>query len=181
MARNKEKKRNYKEIFRNFLAKLSDEEIAILLKELQKRKKNTPELIEINKKYSETGTIYSLLREAKKYIGTRHKMGGSHPRKGFDCSGFTQYVFRKSGFVLPRSSKQQSKIGRKLNIEKARWGDLLFFSQDGKNISHVGLVTNKKSEPLSMIHASSSKGVTLTNVEQSKYWKKRLLFARRIV
>lgn len=85
-------------------------------------------------------------------------MGGISPETGFDCSGFTQYVFKKAGVSIPRSSRAQAKAGEKINLADAQTGDLVFFSQNKERISHVGIVLSPKGAPLSMIHASSSKG-----------------------
>ncbi len=120
-----------------------------------------------------------ILQEAERYIGVKHRMGGTTP-KGFDCSGFTQYVFQKSGVSIPRTSRTQAQHGKKINLKAARKGDLVFFAHSS-SISHVGIVVSDVGEPLKMIHASSSKGVIITNVESSKYWKKRLKSARRVL
>jgi len=75
--------------------------------------------------------------------------------------------------VIPRTASAQLNGAKKVNVKEAYRGDLLFFSS-GKNISHVGLVINKKGENLIMVHASTSKGVIITEIEKSTYWKPKL-------
>ncbi len=122
-----------------------------------------------------------LIQAAEKQLGVQYVYGGNSPKNGFDCSGFTQYIFAQKGISINRTTRSQAKAGKKIVTEKANVGDLVFFSQDGKKISHVGIVTSKPSKTLTMIHASSSKGVIHTNIMKSSYWRKRLMFVRRVV
>lgn len=124
----------------------------------------------------------SLIKEAEKYKGIQYKYAGKDP-KGFDCSGFTYYVCSKYKIKLSGSSAYQSKQGKEVSLSKAMAGDLLFFGRNGRNgkIQHVGMVYKNNSEGLYMIHSSSSRGIVVDNVTNSKYWKPRLLFARQII
>ena len=115
-----------------------------------------------------------VLKEAKKHIGTPYKYGGITP-DGFDCSGFTQYVYSKNGKQLPRTASVQSTTYEAVKISKAQTGDLLFFGSSKNNISHVGIVVSNN--PLTMIHVSSSKGIMISNVDADPYWKPKLQFA----
>jgi len=123
-----------------------------------------------------------LITEAQKYKGTKYKYAGKSP-KGFDCSGFTYYISSKFDIKLSGSSKHQSKQGIEIPISKAKKGDLLFFGRHGRNgkIQHVGMVYKNTSEGLFMIHSSSKRGIVIDNVTTSKYWKPKLLFARKII
>lgn len=80
--------------------------------------------------------------QAKQFIGTPYVWGGTSP-KGFDCSGFTQYVYGKLGIKLPRTSQEQAQVGQAVgNISQARPGDLVFFAgADGTASApgHVGI------------------------------------------
>lgn len=131
---------------------------------------------------AETKLRVSLIKEAEKYKGTKYKYAGKDP-KGFDCSGFTYYVCSKYDIKLSGSSSSQSKQGVEIPISKAQRGDLLFFGRHGRSgkIQHVGMVYNNSSEGLFMIHSSSKRGIVIDNVTTSKYWKPKLLFARRII
>lgn len=113
-----------------------------------------------------------IIDDAKKHLGTPYKWAGNQPG-GFDCSGFTSYVLARSGQVLPRRSSDQYAKSKKLKRKNVQTGDLIFFS-NGSGISHVGIITSKKGEPLQMIHSSSSRGIIITDVESSEYWQKRI-------
>ncbi len=109
---------------------------------------------------------------AKKQIGTPYVWAGNSP-PGFDCSGFTCYVMKEFGKELPRRAVDQHENSKKIKEKNAQKGDLIFFD-NGSGISHVGMIVSEKGKPLVMIHASSSKGVILTELEKSDYWMKRI-------
>ena len=134
------------------------------------------------KNSSEISLRNKLIREAEKHKGIKYKYGGTDP-KGFDCSGFTHYVCSKYNIKLSRTSAYQSKQGNEISLSKTKAGDLLFFGRHGRSgkIQHVGMVIKNNSEGLFMIHSSSSRGICVDNVTNSKYWKPKLLFARRII
>ncbi|MDR0802783.1 C40 family peptidase [Fluviicola sp.] len=113
-----------------------------------------------------------IVRYAKKYLGVPYKWAGADP-DGFDCSGFTTFVMGEFKVTLSRRAEDQYNSSVKVKEKNAQKGDLVFFN-NGSGISHVGIVVSAKGEPLTMIHASSSKGVIITNIEESEYWLKRL-------
>ncbi len=120
---------------------------------------------------------------ANKYIGTRYSYGGTTP-KGFDCSGYVQFSYKNSiGYSLPRTTKDQAKVGKKIKRKNLKPGDLVFFKgskKRSKGVGHVGIVieANKKGE-FNFIHASNS-GVRIDNC-RVKYYKDRYVKARRII
>ena len=73
-----------------------------------------------------------------KYRGTPYKWGGTEPKRGVDCSGFTSGVYRDQGIIIPRTSKMQYAVGDAVSRNELQYGDLLFFDTLGKGISHVG-------------------------------------------
>jgi cell wall-associated NlpC family hydrolase len=127
--------------------------------------------------------VDKIINYAGNFTGVPYKPGGATP-KGFDCSGFTQYVFREFNYRFPRTTGEQSQTGIKVDKKEVRPGDLVFFTgtnSRSKNVGHVGIVvdSNGKGNFL-FIHASTSKGVTVTSSLES-YYKPRYLLARRII
>ncbi|MDF3026134.1 MAG: hypothetical protein K0S23_441 [Fluviicola sp.] len=114
----------------------------------------------------------AIVKYAKKQLGVPYKWSGVDV-DGFDCSGFTSYVMKEFKVSLSRRAEDQYNSSTKVKQKNAQKGDLVFFN-NGSGISHVGIVISAKGEPLTMIHASSSKGVIVTNIEDSEYWLKRL-------
>lgn len=82
-----------------------------------------------------------LITVARQYVGVRYVWGGTTP-SGFDCSGYTRYVYRKLGVYLPRVSSDQAHVGRAVpSMDRARIGDLLFF---GSPIHHVAIYVGRR-------------------------------------
>lgn len=118
----------------------------------------------------------TIVQYAEQFVGVPYRYGGTSPARGFDCSGFTSYVLKNFGHTLPRTSSDQSVLGRAITFEHAQPGDLLFFGR-GKNIQHVAIVVSNSRKALQMIHTSTSRGVMVEDMRQSAYWKKRVMFA----
>ena len=108
---------------------------------------------------------------ASNYMGVPYKWGGT-TAEGFDCSGFTQYVLKSAGYSIPRTAGDQYQKATKIDLENVQCGDLVFFKNDAK-ISHVGMILSRKGNEVKMIHASSSKGISIVEINGSEYWKKR--------
>jgi cell wall-associated NlpC family hydrolase len=117
-----------------------------------------------------------VVRTAIAYRGTPYHYGGTG-RGGFDCSGFTSYIYRKSGVSLPHNAAAQYSQGSKVAKSELKPGDLVFFHCGRRGISHVGIfVGNGK-----FVHASSphSGGVRVDSLEAG-YYKSTFRGARRI-
>ncbi|MFS0688581.1 C40 family peptidase [Sporosarcina sp. 179-K 8C2 HS] len=117
----------------------------------------------------------SLVSTARTYIGTPYAYGGT-TTSGFDCSGYTQFVFKKQGIKIPRSTGEQFAMGTAVKKSDLKTGDLVFFNTFGNRVSHVGIYIGSSR----FIHASTSKGVMISSVNDPAYWGKRYLGARRI-
>jgi cell wall-associated NlpC family hydrolase len=107
--------------------------------------------------------------------GVPYRNGGSDPG-GFDCSGFTQYVYARSGIALPRAVEDQFDRGKKVKPRDVSSGDLVFFRTTSRGPSHVGIVIGDDQ----FIHAPSSKGVVRVERLSADYWSKRFIAARRL-
>lgn len=110
-----------------------------------------------------------LLRTADSYRGVRYKWGGNTPREGFDCSGFTKYVFARQGMTLPRTSREQSRVGDGVRPDFGSLipGDLMFFAEPGEAISHVAIYAGNGH----IIHSSSAVGgVGYTDLNTGGEW-----------
>jgi len=112
---------------------------------------------------------------ARKMVGKPYRYGGSSPT-GFDCSGLIQYSYKQAGVSLPRSTDEQLRLSQPLRGAHLRRGDLLFFDQEGKKKSHVGIYLGDGQ----FVHAPSSGKTVRTDRLDSPYWKKHLSEARRI-
>jgi murein DD-endopeptidase len=120
--------------------------------------------------YGERAAAY-----AQKMIGTRYHYGGNHPSQGFDCSGLVQYSYSLAGVQVPRNTKYQFRSTRYIPSNKLKRGDLLFFNQQGKRYSHVGIyIGNSK-----FVHApSTGKRVRISSLK-NRYWRRSLSSTRR--
>lgn len=122
-----------------------------------------------------------LLKDAEKYLGAPYKYGGN-TSSGFDCSGYTVKVYQENKQNLPRRSSDQAKYGNQIEVERAEPGDLLFFATSGgTSVTHVGIVHDVGNDgEIKFIHASTSKGVIISSLNET-YWNKAFLFARRVL
>jgi len=127
---------------------------------------------EVKEAVGHKGVRTEIVSFAQNYVGTPYKPGGMDP-KGFDCSGFTTFVFNKFGKQLPRTANDQQKLAKKVDLKKAQSGDLVFFNS-GNGVNHVGIVVVNQNGAIKMVHASTSQGIVITDIESSSYWSKRI-------
>ncbi|MGX2961404.1 C40 family peptidase [Peribacillus sp. JNUCC 23] len=114
---------------------------------------------------------------AETYVGSPYKYGGTTP-KGFDASGFTQYVYKDAAteMKIPRTSAEQYKTGESIKQEHLKTGDLVFYvtGEKGK-VSFVGIYNGDGA-----FIGSTTKGVKIVKMSD-KYWKDRYIGAKRII
>ena len=126
----------------------------------------------------------NLLAFAKSMIGVPYRYASSNPNKGFDCSGFVNYVFQNFGFKVPRSSPEFARAGVPVKLGDAKVGDVLIFTGSNpkvREIGHVGIISSIEDGEIKFIHSSSGKahGVTITNLDG--YYKSRFMKAVSII
>jgi hypothetical protein len=116
-----------------------------------------------------------IVKTARLYVGVPYRWGGKSPRTGFDCSGLTMVVYRLNGLDLPRSSRQQWKVGRRIDRSRLQKGDLVFFATSGgKSVSHVGIYAGGNK----FLHAPGRGRQIQTSSLSSKYYRARYVGAR---
>ncbi len=117
---------------------------------------------------------------AKELLGRKYVWGATGPRT-YDCSGFTQKIYRDAGIKIPRVSRDQAKVGQYISYNNLQKGDMVFFDtkkhRSGK-VTHVGIYLGNGN----FIHASSgAKKIVIYNFNQKSFYKKRFLWGRRVI
>lgn len=120
-----------------------------------------------------------LLEFAKSMLGIRYRTASSSPSRGFDCSGFVNYVFSNFGFKVPRSSRDFAVSGQTKKLEDAKIGDVILFTgtnSRSRTPGHVGIIYSVEGDDIKFIHSSSggAKGVTITSLNDG-FYKRRFL------
>jgi cell wall-associated NlpC family hydrolase len=119
---------------------------------------------------------------ARSEYGRRYTYGGESPRKGFDCSGFTSWVFEDHGADLGRTTGSQFRAARKDGNRRVHrrsrlhTGDLVFFKTTKERVGHAGIYVGKGK----FISSTSSRGVRIDSVYDRYYWGKRWVGATRL-
>lgn len=119
----------------------------------------------------------NVIKIAKSYLGVPYKSAGATPN-GFDCSGFTYYVFTQVGKNLPRTSASQYTVGTTVSKSNLQPGDLVFFEKtmNKSGITHVGIYVGSNE----FISATSSKGIKIDSLS-STYWGPKYVGAKRVL
>ncbi len=122
-----------------------------------------------------SGIRKKITNTSKNFLGVPYKWGGTSYR-GLDCSGFVYLVFKINGIQLPRDSSPQYKYSQNIELRNLKMGDLVFFQTYRRGPSHVGIYlgTNR------FIHASSKKGVTISNLKEN-YYQNKIYGAGRVI
>lgn len=129
-----------------------------------------------NEASASTHSVEELNKISSKYIGVRYSYGGTSS-KGFDCSGYVRQVFKELGITsLDRTSAGMYGQGESVKKSDLQPGDLVFFNTSGNRVSHVGIYIGSGK----FIHASTSKGVIKTSINDKYYWGNKYVGAKRI-
>ena len=134
---------------------------------------------------TDTISAYNLLYFAQSLIGITYREASSDPSRGFDCSGFVNYVFKNFDANVPRSSGDFANAGRTIRIEDAMPGDVILFkgtkTHHRHSIGHVGIVYSNEGNQLRFIHSTSGKeyGVTISSMDDT--YKRRFVKVVRLL
>lgn len=123
----------------------------------------------------------AIINTALSFSGTRYKFGGT-TKKGMDCSGLLYVSFGEHDIQLPRTSIHMAEEGRRVTVKNVEKGDLLFFktTRGSKRINHVGMVVGTDNDEITFIHASTSRGVTVSSLRDG-FWNQAFVKATRIL
>lgn len=114
-------------------------------------------------------------------IGIKYTYGSSVKEKGFDCSGFIDYVFNHFNISAPRSSVDFTNVGEEVPIKDCKPGDLILFTGTNAKsgeVGHLGIITENKNGDLKFIHASTSRGVMISGM--NSYFIPRFVKVNRV-
>ena len=116
---------------------------------------------------------------AKQYLGCEYVLGGKTPESGFDCSGYTRYVYKNFGYNIGTVAAEQTSVGAEIAREDLKEGDLiLFYNEANTKIGHTGIYIGNNE----FIHsANPERGVVTDNLVTNSYYSTRFVTARRIV
>jgi cell wall-associated NlpC family hydrolase len=125
--------------------------------------------------------LTTVVTTAKSYIGTPYKWGGNS-RNGIDCSGLIHNSYKAAGIKIPRTAKEQSKYGSSKGWDQIREGDVVTFKfkDNGEKWWHAGIVSQVSTETVKFVHASTSRGVTESDL-MSDYYRKNVKRIRRVI
>lgn len=125
----------------------------------------------INEDITDNSIVIDLMQVTNEWIGVPYKYGGISKR-GIDCSGFVLNVF-KNIIKLPRTAKAQYDYLKKISKEDLRVGDVVFFINGKNKVHHTGIIYKIEDDDIEFIHSSTSKGVTISKLNNG-YWSKKI-------
>ncbi|PKO94287.1 MAG: glycoside hydrolase [Betaproteobacteria bacterium HGW-Betaproteobacteria-10] len=125
-----------------------------------------------------TNAAQDVILQGLKLVGVRYRFGGNDEDSGLDCSGFVRLVFKDSiGTSLPRTAREMSEVGQKIDTSQLQPGDLVFFNTMRRTFSHVGIYLGDNH----FLHAPRTGAEVRVENMDSSYWMKRYNGARRIL
>ena len=125
----------------------------------------------------------SILSFAYTLIGTPYLYASMDPQKGFDCSGFINYVFNHFKINVPRSSRDFENFGKTVPLYDVRKGDIILFTGTDsliRIIGHIGIVTSTDGGVTKFIHSTSGKAHAVTVSTLDVYYQRRFMRVARL-
>lgn len=162
---------------KNTLIKISDDSVSSRSMSEERLENTTYQSKEKEETTSSNGV--EVVNYAKQYLGCAYVAGGKTPTTGFDCSGYTRYVYLNFGYSLSSTSSSQANMGTEVSRDNLIPGDLILFLDQNKNgIGHTGIYIGGGE----FIHAANpQRGVVIDNLNTNSYYNERFVTARRIV
>lgn len=137
---------------------------------------NKPEEQSFLERY--TNAAQDVILQGLKLVGVQYRWGGNDEDSGLDCSGFVRLVFKDSiGTLLPRTAREMSNVGEKIDSSQLKPGDLVFFNTMRRTFSHVGIYLGDNH----FLHAPRKGAEVRVENMGNNYWMSRYNGARRIV
>lgn len=125
-----------------------------------------------------TNAAQDVILQGLKLVGINYRFGGNDEDSGLDCSGFVRLVFKDTvGMLLPRSAREMSEVGERVDSKDLKPGDLVFFNTMKRAFSHVGIYLGDNY----FLHAPRAGAEVRVENMQNSYWLKRYNGARRVI
>lgn len=125
-----------------------------------------------------TNAAQDVILQGLKLVGIHYRFGGNDEDSGLDCSGFVRLVFKDTiGMLLPRSAREMSEVGQRVDSGDLKPGDLVFFNTMKRAFSHVGIYLGDNY----FLHAPRAGAEVRVENMQNSYWLKRYNGARRVI
>jgi cell wall-associated NlpC family hydrolase len=125
-----------------------------------------------------------LVAFARSLKGIPYRFGSSDPERGFDCSGFVNYVFDHFGIAIPRGSADFVAVSGKIDLKDAKPGDLILFtgtkSYRRRSAGHIGIIVSLPGEPITFIHSTSGAANGVTETALNDYYMGRYIKTIRL-
>jgi lipoprotein Spr len=162
----------------------------VLLNTAHARTINKTYKVKLSKTSSDTDSVSpgvspdSIIFFAQTLIGTPYRPASSDPLRGFDCSGFVNYVFKNFNFNVPRSSCEFINVGEKIRFEDAKPGDIILFTGTKKHtrrIRHMGIVICNTGSEFKFIHSTSGKEYSVAITTMDATYKRRFVQIIRLL
>ncbi|MGE5387236.1 MAG: C40 family peptidase [Betaproteobacteria bacterium] len=125
-----------------------------------------------------TNAAQDVILKGLQLVGISYRRGGNDEDSGLDCSGFVRLVFKDTlGMLLPRSAREMSEVGQRIDAKDLKPGDLVFFNTMKRAFSHVGIYLGDNY----FLHSPKPGAEVRVESMQSSYWVKRYNGARRVI